>query len=55
MLIKIGYTNIALLLASTVILMSYADFKNPSILDYAMFAAYGFAVLIHIIRIFLKK
>lgn len=55
MLIKIGYTNIALLAASTVILIAYVDFKNPSILDYVMLAAYGITILIHIIRLFLKK
>ena len=55
MLIKIGYTNIALLAAGTVILLAYVDLKNPSILDYVMVAAYGIAVLIHIIRLFLKK
>ena len=55
MLIKIGYTNIALLAASTVILMSYVDLKNPSFLDYVMVAAYGITVLTHIIRLFLKK
>lgn len=55
MLIKIGYTNIALLAASTVILIAYVDFKNPSILDHVMLAAYGITILIHIIRLFLKK
>ena len=52
---KIGYTNIVLLAASTVILMAYVDFENPSILDYVMLASYGITILIHIIRLFLKK
>lgn len=52
---KIGYTNAALLAAGTVILMAYVDFKNPSILDHVMLAAYGITVLIHIIRLFFKK
>jgi len=48
---RFGYTNIALLIASTVIILAFVDFQNPSTLDYVLMALYGITILIHIIRL----
>lgn len=53
MLKRIGYTNIALFIASTVILLAYVDFENPSAFDYGLIALYSLIILIHIARIVL--
>jgi len=53
MLKRFGYANIALILASTVIILTYVDFQNPSTLDYVLITLYGFTILIHIIRLIL--
>jgi len=51
MLKRFGYTNIALLVASTVIILTYVDFKNLSTFDYVLLVLYGITLLIHIIRL----
>lgn len=48
---KFGYTNIALLVASTVIIRVYVDFQNPSALDYVLLVLYVVIILIHLIRL----
>jgi len=53
MLKRFGYTNIALVLASTVIILTYVDFQNPSSFDYVLITLYGITILIHIIRLIL--
>lgn len=50
---RFGYTNIALVLASTVIILTYVDFQNPSTIDYVLMTLYGITILIHIIRLIL--
>lgn len=51
MLKRIGYVNIALLIASTVIIIKYVDFQSPSTIDYVLLALYGTIVLIHFTRL----
>ena len=51
MLKKFGYTNIALLVFSVLILTLYVDFKNISAWDYVLIILFGLIILIHIIRI----
>lgn len=51
MLKKFGYTNIALLIFSVLILTLYVDFKNISAWDYVLIILFGLLILIHIIRI----
>jgi uncharacterized protein YhhL (DUF1145 family) len=51
MLKKFGYTNIALLVFSVLILTLYVDFKNISAWDYVLIILFGLLILIHIIRI----
>lgn len=53
MLKKIGYTNIVLFVASSVIILAYVDFQNPSGFDYGLMVLYGITILIHILRIVL--
>jgi len=53
MLKRFGYANVALILASTVIILTYVDFQKPSTLDYVLITLYGFTILIHIIRLIL--
>lgn len=53
MLKRFGYTNIALLIASTVIVLTYVEFQNPTTFDYVLLALYGITVLIHITRLIL--
>ena len=48
---KFGYTNIALLVASTVIIQVYVDFRDPSALDYVLLVLYVVIILIHLIRL----
>lgn len=48
---KIGYTNVVLFIASTIIVLAYVDFENPSVFDYGLIALYAITILIHIIRI----
>ncbi len=51
MLKRIGYVNIALLIACTAIIIKYVDFQNPSTFDYVLLALYGLTVLTHIARL----
>lgn len=51
MLKRIGYVNIALLIASTVIIIKYVDFQSPTTIDYVLLALYGTTVLIHFTRL----
>lgn len=51
MLKKFGYTNIALLIFSVLILMIYVDFNQLSAWDYVLIILFGLIILIHIIRI----
>lgn len=53
MLRMFGYTNAALLIASTIIIMVYVDFQNPSTFDYVLITLYGITFLIHITRLIL--
>lgn len=48
---KFGYVNMALLLASTVILLKYVDFQDRSTLDNVLIALYGITILIHTARL----
>lgn len=51
MLKRIGYVNIALLIASTAIIIKYVDFQSPLTFDYVLLALYGLTVLTHITRL----
>ena len=51
MLKKFGYTNIALLVFSVLILTLYVDFNHLSTWDYVLLVLFGLIILIHIIRI----
>jgi len=48
---KFGYVNMALLLASTVIILKYVDLQDRSILDNVLIALYGITILIHTARL----
>lgn len=50
---RIGYVNIALLIASTAIILKYVDFQSPSTLDYVLLTLYGLTLIIHSTRIIL--
>ena len=48
---KFGYTNIALLVVSSVIIQIYVDFQELSVFDYVLLALYAVIILIHLIRL----
>lgn len=48
---KFGYTNIGLLVVSTVIIQIYVDFQELSVFDYVLLVLYAVIILIHLIRL----
>ena len=48
---KFGYTNIALLVVSSVIIQIYVDFQELSLFDYVLLVLYAVVILIHLIRL----
>ena len=48
---KFGYTNIALLVVSSVIIQIYVDFQELSLFDYVLLVLYAVIILIHLIRL----
>ncbi len=48
---KFGYVNIALLFASTVIILKYVDFQDRSVFGNVLLTLYGITILIHAARL----
>lgn len=48
---KFGYVNIALLFASTVIILKYVDFQDRSTFGNVLLALYGITISIHAVRL----
>lgn len=48
---QFGYTNIVLLVVSSVIIQIYVDFQEPTLFDYVLLVLYTVVILIHLIRL----
>ena len=48
---QFGYTNIVLLVVSSVIIQIYVDFQELSVFDYVLLVLYAVVILIHLIRL----
>jgi len=48
---KLGYVNMALLFASTVIILKYVDFQDRSAFGNVLLTLYGITILIHAARL----
>ena len=48
---QFGYTNIVLLVISSVIIQLYVDFQALSLFDYSLLIIYAGIISIHIIRL----
>ena len=48
---QFGYTNIVLLVVSSVIIQIYVDFQELSVFDYVLLVTYAVIILIHLIRL----